>query len=121
LTRRPAPTATGVIIGPAVGGAAGAIIGAEMNKQARELKQNIPGATVARVGEGISERRAASAANHLVTQGERRNRGATRGMGESEPAATNDTEAGRRQNRRVAVASYASEAYRAEVAKRAQQ
>lgn len=46
-------TAAGVIIGAVVGGAAGAIIGNEMDKQARELKQNIPGATVERVGEGI--------------------------------------------------------------------
>lgn len=46
-------TAAGVIIGAVVGGAAGAIIGNEMDKQAEELKQNIPGATVERVGEGI--------------------------------------------------------------------
>lgn len=46
-------TAAGVIIGAVVGGAAGAIIGNEMDKQAQELKQNIPGATVERVGEGI--------------------------------------------------------------------
>ena len=46
-------TAKGAIIGAAVGGAAGAIIGDQMDRQARELKQNIPGATVERVGEGI--------------------------------------------------------------------
>jgi outer membrane protein OmpA-like peptidoglycan-associated protein len=46
-------TAAGVIIGAVVGGAAGAIIGNEMDKQAAELQQNIPGATVERVGEGI--------------------------------------------------------------------
>jgi len=46
-------TAKGVIIGAVVGGAAGAIIGDQMDRQARELKQNIPGATVERVGEGI--------------------------------------------------------------------
>ena len=46
-------TAAGVIIGAVVGGAAGAIIGNEMDKQAAELKQNISGATVERVGEGI--------------------------------------------------------------------
>jgi flagellar motor protein MotB len=40
-------------------------------------------------------------------------------MGETEPLAGNDTEAGRQANRRVEVAIYASEAYRAEVAKRA--
>lgn len=46
-------TATGAIIGAAVGGAAGAIIGHQMDQQAKELEQNIPGARVARVGEGI--------------------------------------------------------------------
>lgn len=171
-------TATGAIVGAAVGGIAGAAIGAEMDKQAKELKQNIPGATVQRVGEGItvtfasgllydfdsdvvrpeaqanlrtlaasldkypgsdllivghtdqvgsasynqalSERRASAAANYLVSQGVRRSRVATRGMGETDPLASNDTEAGRARNRRVEVAIYASEAYRAEVAKRAQ-
>ena len=46
-------TARGAIIGAVVGGAAGAIIGHQMDQQAKELSQNIPGATVARVGEGI--------------------------------------------------------------------
>jgi len=46
-------TARGAIIGAVVGGAAGAIIGHRMDKQARELEQSIPGATVRRVGEGI--------------------------------------------------------------------
>ena len=46
-------TAKGAIIGAAVGGAAGAIIGDQMDRQAAELKQNVPGATVERVGEGI--------------------------------------------------------------------
>lgn len=170
-------TARGAIIGAAVGGAAGAIIGSQMDKQAAELKQNIPGATVERVGEGIavtfasgllydfdsdvvraearknlrtlaqsldkypgsdiliightdqigaatynqglSERRAAAAANYLVSEGVSRSRVATRGMGEADPVASNDTEAGRAQNRRVEVAIYASEAYKAEVARKA--
>ncbi|HVS60761.1 MAG TPA: glycine zipper domain-containing protein, partial [Gemmatimonadaceae bacterium] len=46
-------TARGAIIGAVVGGTAGAIIGHQMDQQAKELSQNIPGATVARVGEGI--------------------------------------------------------------------
>jgi outer membrane protein OmpA-like peptidoglycan-associated protein len=46
-------TARGAIIGAVVGGAAGAIIGHKMDKQAQELEQNIPGAIVERVGEGI--------------------------------------------------------------------
>ncbi len=46
-------TAKGAILGAVVGGAAGMIIGHQMDKQAAELKQNIPGAVVERVGEGI--------------------------------------------------------------------
>lgn len=46
-------TARGAIIGAVVGGAAGAIIGHQMDQQAKELKVDIPGATVERVGEGI--------------------------------------------------------------------
>lgn len=46
-------TAKGVIIGAVVGGAAGALIGSHMDRQANELEQDIPGATVERVGEGI--------------------------------------------------------------------
>lgn len=47
-------TARGAIIGAVVGGAAGAVIGHQMDQQAKELEQNIPGATVTRVGEGIA-------------------------------------------------------------------
>ncbi len=159
-------TARGAIIGAVVGGAAGAIIGHQMDQQAKELQQNIPGAVVERVGEGIqitfasglmfdfdsdiirgaartnldaladnldkyekrdllivghtdavgsreynedlSMRRADSAARYL------RNRGvdgviATRGRGEDEPVASNETDEGRRLNRRIEVAIYASE------------
>jgi len=46
-------TARGAIIGAVVGGAAGAIIGHQMDQQAKELKVDIPGATIERVGEGI--------------------------------------------------------------------
>ena len=163
-------TARGAIIGAVVGGAAGAIIGHQMDQQAKELEQSIPGATVARVGEGIavtfasgllfafdsdqilpaagtnltelakslnrypdsqllivghtdskgddaynqslSVRRSNSAAAYLASQGVARSRIAASGKGESEPIATNDTDAGQAQNRRVEVAIYASEAYR---------
>lgn len=163
-------TAKGAIIGAAVGGAVGAVIGHQMDKQAQELAQNIPGAKVERVGEGIqvtfqsgllydfdsdrirseagdnlrnlassldkypntdllivghtdsvgtasynqqlSERRAVAAADYLAAQGVSRDRIHTAGRGESEPVASNDTDAGRQQNRRVEVAIYASEAYR---------
>lgn len=46
-------TARGAIIGAAVGGTIGSIIGLQMDKQAREIEQAIPGAVVERVGEGI--------------------------------------------------------------------
>jgi outer membrane protein OmpA-like peptidoglycan-associated protein len=46
-------TAKGAIIGAAVGGSAGAVIGHQMDQQAKEIKQNIPGAIVERVGEGL--------------------------------------------------------------------
>jgi outer membrane protein OmpA-like peptidoglycan-associated protein len=159
-------TARGAIIGAAVGGVAGAIIGRQMDKQAEELKQDIPGATVTRVGEGIvvtfasgllydfdsdrvrpeaaqnlrnlaqsldkypntdllivghtdatgtdsynqglSVRRAESAANYLRSQGVSSGRLRTVGRGESEPIASNDTEAGQQANRRVEVAIYAN-------------
>ena len=167
-------TAKGAIIGAVVGGAAGAIIGDQMDRQAKELDQNIKGATVERVGEGIqvtfasgllydfdsdvvkaeartnlrelaaslhkypdtdlviightdqvgtidynqalSERRAQSAAAYLVGQGVSGARIDARGLGETEPIATNDTEAGRMANRRVEVAIFASKAYREKVA-----
>jgi outer membrane protein OmpA-like peptidoglycan-associated protein len=163
-------TARGAIIGAVVGGAAGAIIGNQMDQQAKELQQNIPGATVARVGEGIavtfasgllfdfdsdviradaaqnlrnlaaslekypntdllivghtdavgtsdynqalSQRRAAAAANFLAAQGVATARLRAVGRGETEPIASNDTEAGRQSNRRVEIAIYASAAAR---------
>ncbi len=46
-------TARGAIIGAVVGGTAGAIIGQQMDQQAKEIEQNVPGAVVERVGEGI--------------------------------------------------------------------
>ena len=162
--------AKGAIIGAVVGGAAGAIIGHQMDQQAKELKQNIPGAVVERVGEGIqvtfdsgllydfnsatvkpaaqrnldnlaasldkyddsnllvvghtdavgddsynqslSERRARAAASYLTSRGVSASRIQTRGLGESEPVASNEAEDGRAQNRRVEVAIFASAAQR---------
>jgi outer membrane protein OmpA-like peptidoglycan-associated protein len=152
-------TAKGAILGAVVGGAAGMIIGHQMDKQAAELKQNIPGAIVERVGEGIqvtfesgllfdfdsdvvrteartnlrnlaasldkypgsdllivghtdnvgtdsynlglSERRAAAAVAYLAGQGVDQARMRARGLGETEPVAPNESEAGRSKNRRV--------------------
>ena len=165
-------TAKGAIIGAAVGGTAGAVIGHQMDQQAKELKQNIPGAIVERVGEGLqvtfasgllfdydsdvlradarknlanlaaslekypntdlmivghtdatgpdaynmglSERRAGAAATYLASQGVARARLRSTGRGETEPVAPNDTEADRQKNRRVEVAIYANEAFKAQ-------
>lgn len=163
-------TARGAIIGAAVGGIAGGIIGHQMDQQAKEIQQEIPGATVQRVGEGIavtfassmlydfdsdvvlsqaatnlrnlagslskfpntdilivghtdatgsadynqglSQRRATSAANYLIAQGVASTRVRTAGRGEMEPIATNDSELGRQTNRRVEIAIVANEATR---------
>jgi outer membrane protein OmpA-like peptidoglycan-associated protein len=163
-------TARGAIIGAAVGGAAGALIGRQMDQQAEALEEELPGATVERVGEGIqvtfdsgilfdfdsyalrtparenlanlatslkrypesevlivghtdsrgddaynqrlSENRSGSARDYLVQQGVAPSRIRAVGMGESEPVASNDTDVGRQENRRVEVAIFASEAYR---------
>jgi len=159
-------TTRGAIIGAVVGGTVGAVIGHQMDQQAKELQQNIPGATVARVGEGIavtfasgllydfdsdvvraeaaqnlrnlaaslskypntdvlivghtdavgtseynqglSQRRATSAANFLTTQGVSSARLRAVGRGETEPIAANDTEGGRQLNRRVEIAIVAN-------------
>ena len=169
-------TAKGAIIGAAVGGAAGAVIGERMDKQARELETQIPGAEVERVGEGIlvtfdsgilfdydsatvkpaardnlrnlaasiekypgtnvvlvghtdadgsddynqglSQRRAAAAAAFLASQGVPRARIDATGRGESEPVSSNDTAAGKAQNRRVEIAIFASEEYRRSAGRR---
>ncbi len=46
-------TALGAIIGAAVGGTAGYLIGNEMDKRAEEMRQDMEGAKIERVGEGI--------------------------------------------------------------------
>jgi len=46
-------TVLGAIIGSVVGGVTGGIIGNQMDKQAEKIKNEIPGAEVQRVGEGI--------------------------------------------------------------------
>lgn len=160
-------TAVGAIIGAAVGGATGALIGRQMDKQAEELKKDLEGAKVERVGEGIlitfesgllfktnsselepatksnltdlagtlnkyddtnilveghtdntgqddynqrlSERRADAVQSYLVSQGVDASRLTTRGYGEGQPVAANDSDAGRSANRRVEVAIYANE------------
>ena len=166
-------TAQGAIIGAAVGGAAGAVIGHQMDQQAKSLDDDLEGATVARVGEGIvvtfengilfdfdsatlrsqarsnlqeldenlrqyertdvliightdatgadaynqtlSERRARAAADYLQQLGVGSERVSTRGMGENDPVASNDTAEGQQLNRRVEVVIYADEEWRAEL------
>ena len=160
-------TAVGAIIGAAVGGTTGYIIGNEMDKRAAEMKQDMQGARIERVGEGIkitfdsgllfdvnksdlrpqaktnleslakilnkyddtniliegdtdnsgteeynqklSERRAQSVANYLMGLGVTGARIGTVGMGELNPIASNDTDYGRQENRRVEVAIFANE------------
>lgn len=159
-------TATGVIIGAAIGGTAGALIGKRMDKQAEELRADLEGAKVERVGEGIkitfdsglmfttnqsalnvdtkqnlqdlaavlqkyedtnvlieghtdstgddaynqslSEKRASSVQDYLISLGLTYGRLSIAGYGESQPVADNGTAAGRQANRRVEVAIYAN-------------
>ena len=165
-------TARGAIIGAVVGGAAGALIGHHMDAQAEKLSQELEGAQVSRVGEGIavtfdsgilfpfdsaeltsearsnlrkladslqaekrtnvmilghtdsagndsynqrlSERRGLSAEDYLASLGVASSRLVSRGRGEAEPIASNGTEDGRRQNRRVEVAISANDEWRNE-------
>ena len=51
----------------------------------------------------LSERRARSVADYLSTHGVQDARIATRGFGETQPIASNETEAGRAENRRVEI------------------
>lgn len=59
--------------------------------------------------QGLSDRRAHSAARYLTAQGVTRYI-ATAGLGEREPVASNETEAGRQENRRIEIAIYANAA-----------
>jgi outer membrane protein OmpA-like peptidoglycan-associated protein len=160
--------AVGIIIGAAAGGLVGAAIGDIMDRQARDIADDLgKSATVTRVGEGIvvsfdsglmfdvdsdalrgatrsnlsqlatslkkypdtevnilghtdatgtnaynqglSERRAASVREHLVAQGVSGSRLKTRGYGETDPVADNDTVEGRQQNRRVEIVIVATD------------
>jgi outer membrane protein OmpA-like peptidoglycan-associated protein len=69
--------------------------------------------------QGLSERRARSAADFLAGQGVARGRLRTEGRGESEPIASNESEADRQRNRRVEVAIYANEEWREEARRQA--
>jgi outer membrane protein OmpA-like peptidoglycan-associated protein len=58
---------------------------------------------------GLSRRRAQSVADYLTTQTVDPARFAVEGYGKSDPIASNDTSAGRAENRRVEVAIWANE------------
>ena len=58
----------------------------------------------------LSDRRSFSAANYVSGEGVNRARVTTTGRGESEPIATNSSDEGRRQNRRVEIAIYTNAA-----------
>ncbi|HEX6938691.1 MAG TPA: OmpA family protein [Longimicrobiales bacterium] len=62
----------------------------------------------------LSERRAHAARSYLISLGVSPLRIRAVGRGETEPIASNDTEAGRRENRRVEVAIFAGEEMRRE-------
>jgi len=160
-------TAVGAIIGAAVGGTAGVLIGNEMDKRAAEMRADLQGARIERIGEGIkitfdsgllfdwdksdlrpqaktnieslakilnkypdtnilvegdtdstgsedynlklSERRAQSVANYLMGLGVPSSRISMVGLGEMNPIASNDTDYGRQQNRRVEIAIFAND------------
>ncbi len=65
--------------------------------------------------QGLSERRADAARNFLTGAGLETGRVRAMGRGEEEPIASNDTEAGRQDNRRVEIAIFASEEMQAEM------
>lgn len=162
-------TALGAIIGAVVGGVAGGYIGDRMDRQAERIEEEIPGAEVTRVGEGInvtftedagvyfdtnksyvkgtsattldklagifkeypksnilveghtdsagpedynmklSQQRAESVTNYLISQGISPERFTVKWYGENQPKADNATAEGKAKNRRVELAIVASE------------
>lgn len=87
----------------------------ELNQVARTLRDSpevrvvIAGHTdsigTAEYNRDLSQRRAESVSTYLQSQGIAGNRMRTMGYGEDRPVATNDTDAGRAQNRRVEISS----------------
>jgi outer membrane protein OmpA-like peptidoglycan-associated protein len=95
-------------------------------RQLAQSLQRYPGTEVLIVGHtdnvgtdaynmSLSQRRADSAKGYLVSMGIPADRIRTAGRGEMEPVASNETEAGRQQNRRVEVAIFASDEYRQQI------
>lgn len=162
-------TALGAIIGAVVGGVAGGYIGDRMDRQAEQIEEEIPGAEVTRIGEGInvtftedagvyfdtnkssvkgtsattldklagifkeypksvilveghtdsagpedynmklSQQRAESVTNYLISKGISPTRFTTKWYGENQPKADNATAEGKSKNRRVELAIIASD------------
>lgn len=73
----------------------------EYNKTVIEVAGHTDSSGSDQYNQQLSERRASSVANYLVGQGITQQRLLTVGAGETRPVASNDTEAGRAQNRRV--------------------
>lgn len=86
---------------------------AEVLKNNPDTNINIYGHTDSKgtdaYNQALSERRAAAVKNYLISSGVSASRMITMGMGEKEPIATNDTEVGRAQNRRVEFAITANQ------------
>lgn len=174
-------TALGAILGAVIGGAAGGYIGNRMDKQAQRIEEEIPGAEVTRVGEGInvtfnedagvyfdtnksnvkgtsattldrlagilkeypdsnvlveghtdsagsdeynlnlSQQRAESVTNYLISQGIMGGRLTTKWYGEAQPKADNSTTEGKAQNRRVELAIFANNALKQEAIEKTKQ
>ncbi len=74
---------------------------AEFNQTVIEIAGHTDSTGSEAYNQQLSERRAASVAAYLSTRNVLPDRIITVGMGESRPIASNDTEAGRQQNRRV--------------------
>jgi len=100
--------------------------GRENLRQLAQSLQRYPGTEVLIVGhtdntgsdaynQQLSERRSMSAKSYLVSMGIPSDRIRTAGRGEAEPIASNETEAGRQQNRRVEIAIFASQEYRDQI------
>jgi outer membrane protein OmpA-like peptidoglycan-associated protein len=172
-------TALGAVIGATVGGASGAIIGKKMDKQAEEIKKEVPNAEVIHnpgdegiivnfksnvlfatdkyaltaaskktvndlitilgkypdtdlkveghtdsqgseaYNQTLSEKRAKSVADYLKANNIAASRLTTIGYGETQPVASNDTDEGRAQNRRVTFVITANEKMKADAQKEA--